>query len=83
MKSFDHRKADGRRQFRLGGVRGPERTEHRSFLPIEPGSDRGGHAAVSGYLITAPVPFFATQGLGAVRSQPRQFTLPSALRNEC
>ena len=64
MKSFDHRKADDRRQFRLGGVRGRERTEHRSFLPIEPGSDRGGHAAVSGYLITAPVPFFATQIAG-------------------
>ena len=86
MKSSDHRKADDRRQFRLEGVRDRERTEDlsaRSFLPIEPGSDRGGHAAVSGYLITAPVPFFATQGLGAVRSQPRQFTLPSALRNEC
>jgi hypothetical protein len=53
MKSLDHRKADDRRQFRLEGVRDRERTEDlsaRSFLPIEPGSDRGGHAAWSGYL---------------------------------
>jgi len=67
MKSLDHRKADDRRQFRLEGVRDRERTEDlsaRSFLPIEPGSDRGGHAAGSGYLITAPVPFFATQIAG-------------------
>jgi hypothetical protein len=67
MKSFDHRNADDRREFRLGGVRDREGTEDLSapsFLQVELGSDRGGHAAGSGCLITAPVSFFATQIAG-------------------
>jgi hypothetical protein len=67
MKSFDYRNADNRRRLRVAGVRDLEATEDlgtRSFLPIEQGSDRDGHAARSGYLITAPVAFFAMRIAG-------------------
>ena len=67
MKSFDYRNADNRREFRLEGERDREGTEDLSapsFVQVELGSDLGGHAAGAGYLITAPVPFFATRIAG-------------------